>query len=248
MVKKLEVIFAPAEYANLVARDLSGTTCVVFDILRATSTMLTAFANGAKDIIPVSEIDEALALRRRDFEILLAGERHGLRIENFDLGNSPREFTSTAVANRRIAITTTNGTRALRASSAAAEIYIGAFLNLSALATAVASSPHHHLLIICAGTGEKVSLEDTLAAGALLQQMTNGKSSMIDAQWTDSAQIALATYNSYAHDLFAAFSLAHNGRRLLNIAELKQDVALCMQRDIFDFTAKLHTDGAIRRS
>ncbi len=248
MVKRLEVLFSPAEYANLSSRDLSRTTCVVFDILRATSTMLTAFSNGASEIVPVSEIEEALALRQRDPNILLAGERHGLRIENFDLGNSPREFTRATVAKHRIAITTTNGTRALRAAAGAAEIHIGAFLNLSSLSNALTNSPHEHLLIICAGTGEKVSLEDTLAAGALLQQMTNAKSSMLNAQWTDSAHIALATYTTHAPDLAAVFSLAHNGARLLSIPELRDDVPFCLQRDTLNFTAQLDRDGAIRRS
>src|SRR5262245_16769541 len=111
---QIEVLFSPAEYATLASRDLSQTTCVVFDILRATTTMLTALANGAREIIPVSEIPEALALRASDPKLLLAGERHGRRIlaaqtggPDFDLGNSPREMTPDRVRDRRIAITTT---------------------------------------------------------------------------------------------------------------------------------------------
>jgi len=115
-------LFTPAEFEALSKRDLSKSTCVVFDVLRATSSMVTALANGAEAIIPVSEISEALEIKRKDPQVLLAGERDGLRIEanltgsiSFDLGNSPREFTKEKVTGKKIVITTTNGTRALRA-------------------------------------------------------------------------------------------------------------------------------------
>src|SRR5579871_1468891 len=107
MTRSLEVLFAPAEFAALRQRDLHETVCVVFDVLRATSTMMTALANGADSIVPVAEIDEAMVVRRRDARVLLAGERDGVRIRahqtggtEFDLGNSPREFTPEIVRGR----------------------------------------------------------------------------------------------------------------------------------------------------
>ncbi|HEY6229257.1 MAG TPA: 2-phosphosulfolactate phosphatase [Verrucomicrobiae bacterium] len=244
--KRIEVLFSPTEYSNLRARDLSQTTCVVFDILRATTTTLTALANGAAEIIPVSEIPEALALRAKDSNILLAGERDGFRIKaaqtggiDFDFGNSPREFTPDKIRNRRIAITTTNGTRALRACAHSTEIHIGSFLNLSTLAKRLSVSPHPNLLIICAGTADESSLEDTLAAGALCEALPN-------SQLRDSAEIALATYLHHKPNLIAAVSAARNGRRLLSIPELAPDVAICFQHDTLEATARLHPDGAIR--
>ncbi len=136
---KLEVLFAPAEFAALERRSLSDTVCIVFDVLRATSSMVTALANGAEALQPVSEIHEALELRSKNPQLLLAGERDGLRIRgelsggvDFDLGNSPREFTRERIAGKRIAMSTTNGTRALRASLGAKQVLIGSFLNLSA--------------------------------------------------------------------------------------------------------------------
>src|SRR5678815_616489 len=117
MPKKIDVLLTPAELQPLRDRDVSQTVCVVFDILRATSTMVTALANGAEAIMPVQEISEALAIKAKDPDVLLAGERHGVRIEGklsggvrFDFGNSPREFTSEKVRGRRIVTTTTNGT------------------------------------------------------------------------------------------------------------------------------------------
>src|SRR5262245_5539783 len=104
MQPKLEVILSPAEFALLQQRDLSQAVCVVFDVLRATTSMITALANGAEAIIPVAEIAEALALRQKNPKLLLAGERDGVRIRaeltgslDFDLGNSPREFTAEKV-------------------------------------------------------------------------------------------------------------------------------------------------------
>lgn len=254
LTKTLEVLFSPNEYAFLRDRDLSGTSCVVFDILRATSTMLTAFSVGARAIIPVSEIEEALKLRRQDSTILLAGERGGHRIGaaqtggiDFDFGNSPREFTGKKVEGRTIAITTTNGTRALRACAHAAEAQIGAFLNLSAAARFIQASAHGKVLLICAGTADEASLEDTLAAGALVSLLAEGTTGSAKMKRTDSAEIALATYAHFATDLDAAFQKARNGRKLLSIPELADDVAFCLQRDTLDFTATL-SDGAIRPS
>src|ERR1019366_1376956 len=141
MTTTLEVLFAPTEFALLNQRDLRQTVCVVFDVLRATSTMVPALANGATAIAPAAEIAEALAIRQRQPEILLAGERDGIRIEGrltgglgFDLGNSPREFTAAKVGGKTVAMTTTNGTRALRACARAAVVLVGSFLNLRATA------------------------------------------------------------------------------------------------------------------
>src|SRR5262245_18652880 len=102
---KLEALFSPADFADLKRRDLGGTTCVVFDVFRATSVIVTALANGATAVVPVAEIPEALAVRQKEPQVLLAGERNGIRIPaglsggtEFDLGNSPREFTREKVS------------------------------------------------------------------------------------------------------------------------------------------------------
>lgn len=253
--RQVEVLFSPTEYAGLGGRDLSGTVCVVFDILRATTTMLTALANGAREIVPVAEIAEAMALREREGALLLAGERGGFRIStaqtgsvDFDFGNSPREFTAEKVRGRRIAITTTNGTRALRAGAHGAEVWIGAFLNMTALAKRIsyssnsskaAGNPVRNVLIVCAGTAEEASLEDTLAAGALCE-------ALVGAKLRDSAEIALATYLHHKPNLIAAVSAARNGRKLLSVPDLAPDVGVCFQFDTLKITARMHADGVIR--
>src|SRR5882762_2319388 len=132
---KTEVLFTPAEFRALRQRDLTNTVCVVVDVLRATSSIVTALANGAAACIPVEEISEALAMRRQRPGALLAGERDGLRIGaaltggvEFDLGNSPREFTREKVAGKTIISTTTNGTRALRACRGAEWVIVASLL------------------------------------------------------------------------------------------------------------------------
>src|SRR4051794_28316015 len=108
----IDAVLTPAEIALLPETDLGDATCVVFDVLRATSSMLTALAGGAKEIIPVRTIEEARAARKIHPHALLGGERHGERIEGFDLGNSPFEYRE--LPGRSIISTTTNGTVALR--------------------------------------------------------------------------------------------------------------------------------------
>ena len=248
----LEVLFTPAEFVALRERDLSQTVCVVFDVLRATSTMMTALANGAVRIIPVAEISEALAVRKTDPTVLLAGEREGVRIRShqtgstdFDLGNSPREFTSETVRGKTIVMTTTNGTRALRACLGAQAILLGSFLGLNAVADWIEQAKPMHLLVVCAGTHDQASYEDVLAAGALCEILSLRFSA---GRIADSAVIALELFKHAAHDLLGTMQLARNGRRLLAIPELKDDVPFCLQRDTLSFVAEMTHEGTVRRT
>jgi 2-phosphosulfolactate phosphatase len=247
----LEVLFTPADFATLPGRDLSQTCCVVFDVLRATSTMVTALWNGAQAIIPVEEIADALAERRRKPEVLLAGERKGVRIGpeltggiTFDLGNSPREFTAAAVGGRTIVMTTTNGTRALRSCLHARQTFAGSFLNLNATATAVRKSADTNLLVICSGTFEQAAYEDVLGAGALCDLLWNRYQ---EPQIADSARLSRETFLHACNDLLAAMARSRNGRRLLSNPDLRDDVAFCLRLDACGFVAMLSKDGSVGR-
>ena len=231
-------------------RDLRETICVVFDVLRATSTMVTALGNGAKAILPVGDIPEALRIRKRTPEVLLAGERDGVRIEAtltgsiaFDLGNSPREFTRERVAGRTIAMSTTNGTRALRACLPAKRVLIGSFLNLRATADFIEKEKIADLLLVCSGTFEQAAYEDILGAGALCDLLW---SSYKDGSVADSAQIARRLFRFEQDDLLAAVANSRNGRRLSAQADLKEDVAFCVQREVLELVAELGKDGWVR--
>ena len=260
----IEVILTPAELPALKQRALSNAACVVFDVLRATSTFVTALQNGARAIVPVSEIPEALARRQQQPDLLLAGERDGVRIRaaqsggiDFDLGNSPREYTPEKVRGQTIVSTTTNGTRALRAGAGAKTVLAASFLNLGATADVLQRLSPAQIVLVCAGTRENTALEDVLAAGALCEMLDTslsppGRGEGVRRtgegflQLSDSAEIARRTYVQAKSDLAATVSTSENARRLLAIAELRDDVAFCLQHDLFPLVAGLEADGAIR--
>jgi len=246
----VEVILTPAEFPNLVARDLSQTTCVVFDVLRATSSMLTALDNGAEEIIPVGEIAEALAIKKQRPDVLLAGERNGLRIRkeltggiDFDFGNSPRDFAAEKVNGKSIAWTTTNGTRALRACARSEMVLLGALVNLRSVADILAQLRPRHLLLVCAGTFEAAAFEDLFAAGALIDSLQRLIKS--DAL-SDSAQLVWRAYRQLGDDPNALAESSLNARRLHANPDLAPDVPLCLRRNSIELNAALMNDGSVR--
>jgi 2-phosphosulfolactate phosphatase len=148
------------------------------------------------------------------------------------------------VRGRTIVATTTNGTRALRASDGAAAVLAGAFLNLAALASWIEARRPAHLLLVCSGSWEEAALEDILAAGALCDRIWP---LFCGGHIADSAEIARRLWLGAPPDLAEAIGAGRNGRRLLMIPELRDDVAFCAQRDVIPFVARLGEDGALRR-
>ena len=221
---RVEIVLSPAEIALMPQQDLTAAVCVVFDVLRATSTMLTALARGARRIYPVRTVEEARELRLRLPDALLGGERHGLRLEGFDLGNSPLEYTAERVAGRDIVMTTTNGTVALQACAGAATVHAGAFLNLEALAAALGSprSVPEVLYLVCAGSGPQFALEDGLAAAALLSRLRTGPPA------SDAVRLLEALHRADGHEPQRILQASSNGRRLAEIG-LGRDVEYCAQ-------------------
>jgi 2-phosphosulfolactate phosphatase len=263
---RIEVILTPAELPALKQRDLRDAVCVVFDVLRATSTFVTALQNGAKAIVPVSEIAEALAWRQKQPDVLLGGERDGVTVRanltggvDFDLGNSPREYTAEKVRGKTVVSTTTNGTRALHACAGAKTILAASFLNLAATAKFLLQFSPAQVMLVCAGTRENTALEDVLAAGALCKTLDAPLAPSLSPpkrgegvrriregfQLSDSAEIARRAYVQAKSDLADAIRTSENARRLLAIPELRDDIPFCLQQDIFPIVAKLETDGAI---
>ena len=173
---RLDVYFTPGE---LTTAELPERVVVV-DVLRATSTIVEALANGARAVFPVATADDAARIAQnigRD-SVLLCGERKGLPIEGFDLGNAPAEFTAEAVEGSALVMTTSNGTRAFLAvaerwagpgDDGTGGILAGTFLNLSAVARALAGSGDASAVIVCAGRDGRFGLDDALCAGALIE-------------------------------------------------------------------------------
>ncbi len=246
---KIEVILTPAELPALKERDLHDTTCVVFDVLRATSTFVTALHNGAKAVVPVSEITEALAWRQKQPGVLLGGERDGVKIRagltggvDFDLGNSPREYTPEKVRGKTIVSTTTNGTRALRACAGAKTVLAASFLNLTATAKFLRLLSPSQVVLVCAGTRENTALEDVLAAGALCEMLADDSGGW---KLSDAAEIARCACAQAKSNLAAAVGGSENARRLLEIPELREDVPFCLQYDRYSLVVKRAEDGAV---
>ena len=246
-MKTLKVLFTPADFAALPQCDLRRTACVVFDVLWATSTIVTALAHGAAAVIPVADITKAQAWRARQPDVLLAGERDGMRIRgeraggnDFDLGNSPREFTPEIVRGKTIVTTTTNGTRALRACAASQAVLACSFLNLNATALALGGFSPENVLLVCSGTGEQAAFEDTLAAGAMAGLIWD------ESAAADSARMARELFLRFQADLAGAMIHSANARRLLARPDLCGDVALCLRRDCFQLAAEMRSGRIIQ--
>lgn len=151
--------------------EFQDRTAVVVDVLRATSSIVRALASGASAIYPTSGTEDAIKLATslgRD-DTLLCGERRGLKIEGYDLGNSPGEFTPETVEGKRLIMNTTNGTRALLATEGAERVVVASFLNLRAVAETVRGASE--LAVVCAGRDDAFALEDAACAGLLLRRI-----------------------------------------------------------------------------
>ena len=172
---RIDVHFTPLGVA---AGDLAGRGVVVIDVLRATTTIVTALANGAKAVIPAATSEEAvrLASNLEKDGVVLAGERRSVKIEGFALGNSPREMTAAAVAGKTIVLATANGTPALVATQGGDPVLVGAPANFKALAARarVLLAERGNLVIVCGGRDKQFALEDAYAAGRLIKVIRKG--------------------------------------------------------------------------
>ncbi len=233
---KIDVVLSPPEIDLLPQRNLRDTTCVIFDVLRATSSIVTALANGAREIFPVRTIEEALALKAQTPDALLGGERNGDRIEGFDLGNSPLEYRD--LKSPRIITTTTNGTIALRACEHAREVLVGALLNMNALVSRLKSGAPENVLLVCAGTFRELALEDVLAAGMLCSNLPG-------AELSDPARVACALFEKHRHDALACLRESRNGGVLLAKGR-EEELRWCAQVSVFDVVGVME-NGVIRR-
>lgn len=218
---------------------LAGGVVIVIDQLRASSTIAAALAAGAMWVRPALTIEEAreqAALMSRGMptpgtaRVLLGGERQGLRIEGFDLANSPSEYTREKVTSRGIVFTTTNGTAALLHAARASRIIVGCLANLDAVVRAVASDPRP-VHVLCAGTHGLISLEDVLAAGAFVESVIHEGRSVVE---DDSALIAVESWRRVrAAGIVGALRTSLGGRNLTAIG-LDADVQWCAQVSIID--------------
>jgi 2-phosphosulfolactate phosphatase len=248
MTRKLTVHVLPTLFEP---SELQGGVAVVIDVLRATTTIAYAMGNGARSIIPCETIEEAVQLREdaRDSagkvndasaRLLIGGERGGEPIPGFDLGNSPSEWSREVVANRDVAFTTTNGTKALLRSVMADRIITGAFANLQAVVDFLLSDarPIH---LVCAGTVGNVSSEDCLFAGAVVDRLLAQRRQTHVAndatfELCDAAQLVLTCWQNAANTQDGAFRVLETGsggRNLMRLG-LEADIRIAATLDQVD--------------
>jgi 2-phosphosulfolactate phosphatase len=244
---------------------LRGGVAVVIDVLRATTTMVHALAAGCDAIIPCVEIDEArrVASNLSEGSAVLAGERQGLPIEGFDLGNSPGDCTPEVCSGKTLVMTTTNGTKAIIAALGADRVLIAAFVNRKATVEALKRDgrPIH---LVCAGTEGQISLEDSLFAGAIAQEIDAWAWDEVEAKAlkhppevsefldetilaNDQAEIAASLWREMESIIEGGYSLADalgdgkGGRRVIAIG-LEADLEDAATIDRFPFAAELLRD------
>jgi len=213
--------------------DTTGRGAVVIDVLRATTTIVTALASGAKAVVPAATSEEAVRLTSNLEKngYLLAGERRSLKIEGFQLGNSPREMLPGVVGGKTIFLATTNGTPALVAAQGADPVLVGAAVNFKALTDRARALfvERGELAIICAGRERQFALEDAYAAGRLVKALKRGTKKLM---LNDAAEVALALTSLYEGWEDALRSSA--AARQLAEADLADDVAFAAKPDRFD--------------
>jgi 2-phosphosulfolactate phosphatase len=227
--------------AGLQELDTKKDVCIVIDVLRACTTIAHALAAGAQGIIPVETVEEAMRLAATlDKEsTLLCGERESVRIEGFDLGNSPLEYTPDVVGGKTLVFSSTNGARALVGVAGAKECLAASFLTLRAAAQRAAGAGN--ITIICAGSGAFFSLEDFLCAGMLVDQIAGLSEENVALD--DGARAALETARHLGRDLLETVQATDHGRNLARLG-FADDIVLACEVDRFPFVPALR-DGRI---
>ncbi len=220
--------------------DVNSSIVVIIDVLRATSTIATALYNGAKAIVPVDSVVECISLGKQ-IDALTAGERDGQIAEGLANGNSPFEYSKEFISGKTLVLTTTNGTKLLHMALAknAREIITGSFPNLSAVCSHLVNK-NENVILACAAWKDKINIEDSLFAGAVIQNIQHHFT--IEC---DSSQIAHTLYSNAKADMYS-FMQTHNAshyRRLTNFG-LEKDIRYCLTPDTAP-VLPLYTDGKL---
>jgi 2-phosphosulfolactate phosphatase len=209
---------------------LSESTAIVVDVVRATTSIVEALANGAGSVYAMESTEDAVrlaqSLGRED--TVLCGERKGVKVEGFDLGNSPAEFTSEAVEGKKLVMSTTNGTRALGAVSEAKRVVVAAFTNLGAVARAVAAD--ESVVIVCAGRAGLFAIDDALCAGHLIRRIGEAAESEPELDDASRASAVLADSLQPSRDFFDATAAG----QAISAIDLADDLDICGDADRHD--------------
>jgi 2-phosphosulfolactate phosphatase len=225
----ITVHFSPNHLDELQLRD---KVVVVIDVLRASTTITYAMRAGAREVIPVATVEQAMKIvgNLHSTSTILCGERGGKRIEGFKLGNSPAEYTEEAVQGKALILTTTNGAVALTKAKHARVCYVASFVNLSAIVEAIRETPNvdaGDLVILCSGREEEFSLEDSTCAGMLITRLLPYFAA---ATLSDSSRAALSVYHQYGANIHETLLNSDHGRTLIGLG-FEEDIKTAAQID-----------------
>ncbi len=232
---------------ELSAKDASkaverGDIIIVIDVLRCSSTIINALVNGAKGIIPVGTVKEALAFHKISSDYLLAGERGGIKPEGFDLGNSPLEFTRERINGKIIVLTTTSGTKAILESKDAKWVLIGALLNVKDVAEKamnIALKEKTGISLVTSGKKGRFSLEDFICAGAIIESLKGHEITL-----SDLALAASLTFQRASRNIYETILRGEHAQSLVNLGFMR-DVEFCCRINHYSITP-IYRDGIIR--
>lgn len=209
---------------------------IAIDVLRATTTMVTALAAGAEAVQVFSDLDKLIHVSETwpTEKRIRAGERGGAKVAGFDMGNSPLDCTPEQVQGRRLFISTTNGTRSLERVQKASAVLAGAFVNRRAVVNYILSEKPETVWIVGSGWEGSFSLEDTACAGAIAQNLVKELQVPVDElAGNDEVIGALTLFDQWKDRLLELMHHASHGKRLLRL-DCDEDLKYCVQMDLLD--------------
>lgn len=223
---KLDVYFSPAQVDEMQLRDKN---VIVIDVLRASTTIVTALKNGAREIIPVGSIESAVKVSGNLFGdvVLRGGERNGKIIAGFNLGNSPSEYTEEAVKGKSIIFCTTNGSSAMVKAKYAKRMAVAGFINVS-LAAEYIRAAGEDFSIVCAGRQQLFCVEDAVCAGMIVKILVEDAG--VPAELNDAAVAAQVLYKNVGKNLLKMVKSCDHGKYLVEIG-FENDLKTCVDVD-----------------
>ena len=221
-MNNIEICFSPLSYPLY---KNNNSVVVVIDVFRATSAICAAIHFGVKNIIPVAEMEEAIHYKKSGY--IVAAERDGMVVEGFDMGNSPFSYLEEKLLNQQVVLTTTNGTKALKAARDAYKVVVGAFVNFSALKEFLMKE-NKNVIFLCAGWKDRYNLEDSLFAGAVAKELLENK----NFQTTCDATISSIKLYELAKDNINDFLAVSSHRNRLAKLNLEKDINYCLTKDL----------------
>ncbi len=236
---KLNVLFSSSQVDELY---FTGKTTVVIDALRAAANIITALSNGAREVVPVSSMEFAMKVSGSIFggQTLLAGERNAAKIQGFNLGNSPAEFSQETVQGKSIILFTTNGSKAVVKAKFSENLFVGSFLNLKSVAEKLIELDKD-VEIVCAGKNNGFSMEDSVCAGKLISEIMDKKK---DVELNDASRASLTLSRSIGDDILKMMLETEYGDLLVRNG-FQRDIEYCANLNSLEIVPS-YVSGSIK--